>query len=103
MSGDFLSQEEVDQMLRPVPTAIAHHGPTQAEVNEAEERARTAAADSFLKLETELNADPKFNELVKMTLERALDAAGRMNVPPILVVQCLFNRAAKATRDVKLG
>lgn len=103
MSGDFLSQEEVDRMLRPVPTAIAHHGPTQAEVDEAEERARTAAANSFLGIENALNEDPEFNGLIEMTLGTIFDVAVRMNVPPALVVQCLFNRTAKATRDVKPG
>lgn len=99
--GDFLSQEEVDRLLRPVPTAIAHHGPTAAETREAEERARTAAANSFIELENALNADSKFNELVEMALETVFDVAERFDVPPVLVVQCLFNRAAKATRDAK--
>ncbi len=38
-SEDCLSQDEVDRMLRPVPTAIAHHGPTESETREAEEKA----------------------------------------------------------------
>ncbi len=68
-----------------------------------DERAQAAVAESFLGIETALNADPKFNELAEMTLETVFDAAERFNVPPVLVVQCLFNRAAKATRDVKPG
>lgn len=69
----------------------------------SDERARTAIASSFLEIETALNADSKFNELAEMTLETVFDAAERFNVPPVLVVQCLFNRTAKATRDVKPG
>lgn len=101
MPENFLSQDEVDRLLRPVSTAIAHHGPTESELREAEEFARQAAATTFLELERALNADSKFNELAEMTLETVIDAAERFNVPPVLVVQCLFNRSAKATRDVK--
>lgn len=65
-----------------------------------DDKAREAVAVSFLEIETALNADPKFNELAEMTLETVMDAAERFNVPPVLVVQCLFNRSAKATKDL---
>lgn len=65
-----------------------------------DDKAREAVAASFLEIETALNADPKFNELAEMTLETVMDAAERFNVPPVLVVQCLFNRSAKATKDL---
>lgn len=71
--------------------------------NEADEKARAAVASSFLEIETALNADPKFNELVEMTLETVFDAAERFNVPPVLVVQCLFNKAARAACEAKTG
>ena len=66
-----------------------------------DDKAREAVATSFLEIETALNADPKFNELAEMTIEAVLDIAERHKVPPVLVVQCVFNRSAKATRDVK--
>lgn len=71
--------------------------------NEADEKARTAVANSFIELETALNADPKFNELAEMALETVFDAAERFNVPPVLVVQCLFNKAARAACEAKTG
>ncbi|MFB0965260.1 MAG: hypothetical protein QMC36_06310 [Patescibacteria group bacterium] len=65
-----------------------------------DDKAREAVAASFLEIETALGADPKFNELVEMTLETVMDIAERHNVPPVLVVQCIFNRSAKATKDL---
>lgn len=65
-----------------------------------DDKAREAVAASFLEIETALNADSKFNELAEMTIEAVMDIAKRFNVPPVLVVQCLFNRSAKATKDL---
>lgn len=65
-----------------------------------DDKAREAVAASFLEIETALNADSKFNELAEMTIEAVMDIAERFNVPPVLVVQCLFNRSAKATKDL---
>ena len=69
--------------------------------DQGDQKAKEAIAASFLELERSLNADPKFMEMAEATLEGVLDVAERFKTPPVLVVQCLFNRAAKATRDIK--
>ena len=65
-----------------------------------DEKARKAIADSLLEIESALNADPEFAQLAELTLEKVMGIGERFNVPPVLVVQCLFNRSAKATKDL---
>lgn len=65
-----------------------------------DEKARKAIAESLLEIETALNADPEFVQMAELALEKVMDIAERFEVPPVLIVQCLFNRSAKATKDL---
>lgn len=65
-----------------------------------DEKARKAIAESLLEIETALNADSEFVQMAELALEKVMDIAERFEVPPVLIVQCLFNRSAKATKDL---
>lgn len=67
----------------------------------SDDLARGAVANSFLELDSQLAADPAFQNLVESATSVAIETGKRLNVPPVLVAQCLFNRVAKATRDIK--